>query len=757
MEEEEEQQCRICRHPADADRPLRHPCGCKGSIRFVHDHCQIGWLQTTGQRSCEVCGRQIFTIPIYAAGAPAPAPAPASLACLALALLYLILTALLAWALAGLCTWRLALARSPDQAFRLLSVRLYGPAILAHLAFQAERAFGATYGARLRRCQFAALTVLRFSLSVVRSDMALACIFAFVPFTLGRIILLCRGEVDSFASTSSILLAGYGFIFSLGGTFAALHTSHEYSRGESILFDVFCKRIIKLIIAANAFINLIITAIICPFLFAWLLDTCTSKMFDVTISGRVKLLCASSYVSAAIYWLIGCALLDLGSTFSRLHCTILGPAVTSRIVHHNVNIHEPFYESYLKKLPGLFVGIILIVMFIVVPIQIACPLAPEKFPVDITYFVFPKKGMSCRSASQNYTDLLCGVLLLGFLIGRTHALICVEWLVKEAMQYTYGHEQALGLSVSVSFWPNGVCGHYFGSSVAPKDNTTEATDKRRLATLRTISHVILGWLIVVVFNSVVLILTISAGRALLFAIPQLPLTVGLKSNDLLALVVGFGIISAIIAASRDWSVYMISGRKDLVALNRCVIVFLWFVIVPLLIGLLVDLSLISPFTGPDDGVPVLDLFYTWFLGWLLLKIWVKWVHWPLSPFLAYLTDESRVPRLTRAKLDWPRGAMMPLPCFFRDIFVPVVTKLLVALGVPYVLAGGVFPSLGYSAAVNSAVHRFAWLGCISFWVLRALCCLAKLFWAFCVEELHDSVKDERVVIGQRLEDVANDG
>ncbi|KAI5020737.1 hypothetical protein ZWY2020_045625 [Hordeum vulgare] len=447
----------------------------------------------------QVCGRQIFTIPIYAAGAPAPAPAPASLACLALALLYLILTALLAWALAGLCTWRLALARSPDQAFRLLSVRLYGPAILAHLAFQAERAFRATYGARLRRCQFAALTVLRFSLSVVRSDMALACIFAFVPFTLGRIILLCRGEVDSFASTSSILLAGYGFIFSLGGTFAALHTSHEYSRGESILFDVFCKRIIKLIIAANAFINLIITAIICPFLFAWLLDTCTSKMFDVTISGRVKLLCASSYVSAAIYWLIGCALLDLGSTFSRLHCTILGPAVTSRIVHHNVNIHEPFYESYLKKLPGLFVGIILIVMFIVVPIQIACPLAPEKFPVDITYFVFPKKGM-------------------------------------------------------------------------------------------------------------------SSGRALLFAIPQLPLTVGLKSNDLLALVVGFGIISAIIAASRDWSVYMISGRKDLVALNRCVIVFLWFVIVPLLIGLLVDLSLISPFTGPDDGVPVLDLFYTWFLG-----------------------------------------------------------------------------------------------------------------------------------------------
>ncbi|VAH23693.1 unnamed protein product [Triticum turgidum subsp. durum] len=284
----------------------------------------------------------------------------------------------------------------------------------------------------------------------------------------------------------------------------------------------------------------------------------------------------------------------------------------------------------------------------------------------------------------------------------------------------------------------------------------------------------LGWLTVVVFNSVVLILTISAGRALLFAIPQLALRGGL------ALVAGFGIISAFIAAFRDSSAYMTSGTKHFVALNRCIIVFLWFVIIPFLIGLLVDLLLISPFAGPDDGVPALDLFYTWFLGWLLLKIWVKWVHWPLSPFLAYLTDESRVPRLTRAKLDWPRGAMMPLPCFFRDIFVPVATNLLAALGVPYVLAGGVFPSLGYSAAVNSTVRRFAWLGCIGlcvlchlaklvwvlkpldrlaklFWVLSALCYRAKLFWAFCVEELRDSVRDERVIIGQRLEDVADDG
>lgn len=45
-EEEEEDACRICHLPGEADRPLRHPCACRGSIRFVHDDCLLRWLAT---------------------------------------------------------------------------------------------------------------------------------------------------------------------------------------------------------------------------------------------------------------------------------------------------------------------------------------------------------------------------------------------------------------------------------------------------------------------------------------------------------------------------------------------------------------------------------------------------------------------------------------------------------------------------------------------------------------------------------------
>lgn len=44
---------------------------------------------------------------------------------------------------------------------------------------------------------------------------------------------------------------------------------------------------------------------------------------------------------------------------------------------------------------------------------------------------------------------------------------------------------------------------------------------------------------------------------------------------MLALAIGFGTISTVIAASRDSFAYMTSGRTHLLALNRYLVVFLW--------------------------------------------------------------------------------------------------------------------------------------------------------------------------------------
>jgi E3 ubiquitin-protein ligase MARCH6 len=53
-EEEEEDVCRICRNPGDRENPLRYPCACSGSIKFVHQDCLLQWLNHSNARQCEV-------------------------------------------------------------------------------------------------------------------------------------------------------------------------------------------------------------------------------------------------------------------------------------------------------------------------------------------------------------------------------------------------------------------------------------------------------------------------------------------------------------------------------------------------------------------------------------------------------------------------------------------------------------------------------------------------------------------------------
>lgn len=53
-EEEEGDVCRICRNPGDAENPLRYPCACSGSIKFVHQDCLLQWLNHSNARQCEV-------------------------------------------------------------------------------------------------------------------------------------------------------------------------------------------------------------------------------------------------------------------------------------------------------------------------------------------------------------------------------------------------------------------------------------------------------------------------------------------------------------------------------------------------------------------------------------------------------------------------------------------------------------------------------------------------------------------------------
>ncbi|EPS64281.1 hypothetical protein M569_10499, partial [Genlisea aurea] len=73
-EEDEADVCRICRSSGDADNPLRYPCACSGSIKFVHQDCLLQWLSHSNARQCEVCKHPFAFSPVYAENAPVRLP-----------------------------------------------------------------------------------------------------------------------------------------------------------------------------------------------------------------------------------------------------------------------------------------------------------------------------------------------------------------------------------------------------------------------------------------------------------------------------------------------------------------------------------------------------------------------------------------------------------------------------------------------------------------------------------------------------------
>ncbi|KAL7540545.1 hypothetical protein ACHAXR_012580 [Thalassiosira sp. AJA248-18] len=69
--DDDEEECRVCRGPAEEGRPLFKPCKCSGSIGLTHQDCLTSWLDVTrGDGRCELCSTRFKFAPQYAEGTP---------------------------------------------------------------------------------------------------------------------------------------------------------------------------------------------------------------------------------------------------------------------------------------------------------------------------------------------------------------------------------------------------------------------------------------------------------------------------------------------------------------------------------------------------------------------------------------------------------------------------------------------------------------------------------------------------------------
>eukprot|EP00250_Pteridium_aquilinum_P006590 c16479_g1_i1 orf=142-3528(+) len=514
-----------------------------------------------------------------------------------------------------------------------------------------------------------------------------------------------------------------------------------------------------------------------PLLCGWWLDICTLSMLGGTVANRLAFFWASPLTSSLLHWLVGIVYMLHISIFVSLLREVLRPGVLYFLrdpADPNYNpfhdlVEDPIHKHARRVLLSVVVYGSLVVMLIFLPVKLALSIAPSLFPLDIRI-------------SDPFTEIPADMLLFHICIPFAIEHFRPKTTIKNVLFYWFsamgwalglsefllpgaeeGNDQGRGVGAQEPLGGNAgpnqaqeppIVDNVNGSLnvAAMESDLDDHNDSEEYIFAFRILLLLMGaWVSLLFINSTMMLLPVSLGRAIFSSISRLPITYGVKCNDLYAFNIGCYVIWATIAAigyavdylkTHNFKILVMQVLKwSAIVTKSSMLLSLWIIVIPVLIGLLFELLVVIPLRVPIDESPVFLLYQDWALGLVFLKIWTRLV---MLGQVAPIVDESWRIKFERVKADGftrLRGIWV-----MREIVTPILVKLLTALCVPYVFARGFFPAFGYSLIVNSAVYRFAWSGCLVLGMLwYGIRCLQQ--W---VSELHNSIRDDRYLIGKRL-------
>ncbi|KAK9286304.1 hypothetical protein L1049_014694 [Liquidambar formosana] len=615
-------------------------------------------------------------------------------------------------------------------------------------------------------------------------------------------------------SDVTTLAIGYMFIFSLVVFYLGIVALIRYTKGEPLttgrfygiasiaetipsLFRQFLAAMRHLMTMIKVAFLLVIELGVFPLMCGWWLDVCTIRMFGKSMSQRVQFFSVSPLASSLVHWVVGIVYMLQISIFVSLLRGVLRNGVLYFLrdpADPNYNpfrdlIDDPVHKHARRVLLSVAVYGSLIVMLVFLPVKLAMRMAPSIFPLDIT-------------VSDPFTEIPADMLLFQICIPFAIEHFKLRTTIKSLLRYWFSavgwalgltefllprpednggqengngepgrqdrlqaiqvggvvqQDQALAVVAAADDSNRGIHASQ-NSNVAEEYDGDEQSDSDRYGfVLRIVLLLVVAWMTLLIFNSSLIVVPVSLGRALFNTIPLLPITHGIKCNDLYAFIIGSYVIWTALAGAR-YSIEYIKTKRVTVLLSQIwkwcgivikssVLLSIWIFVIPVLIGLLFELLVIVPMRVPVDESPVFLLYQDWALGLIFLKIWTRLV---MLDHMMPLVDESWRIKFERVREDG--FSRLQGLWVLREIVFPIIMKLLTALCVPYVIARGVFPVLGYPLVVNSAVYRFAWLGCLC---VSLLCFCARRFHVW-FTNLHNSIRDDRYLIGRRLHNFGED-
>jgi E3 ubiquitin-protein ligase MARCH6 len=260
---------------------------------------------------------------------------------------------------------------------------------------------------------------------------------------------------------------------------------------------------------------------------------------------------------------------------------------------------------------------------------------------------------------------------------------------------------------------------------------------------------VLAWITFVVGECIALTIPTVLGRALIRLI-GLP-----SSHDLHSFGLGFYVLLAgleLAYRAHDFLSSVDFATAIRLALPYIFIVLkgllqwvMWFGLAPLACGMLVELTVTVPLRVSHTESPYFYMYQDWALGLLLIKVWSKIAD--AGGFGVRWRE-----RLERAREGGLLGAGQNFSRTLREVVGPILVCNVIALAIPYTLTRALLPFLGLSLKMSSFVYRYVyiWLLCIYLTNVIGRYTRAGL------RALHDSIRDDKYLIGRRLYNYRSD-
>ncbi|EOX98307.1 RING/U-box superfamily protein isoform 2 [Theobroma cacao] len=499
---------------------------------------------------------------------------------------------------------------------------------------------------------------------------------------------LLKGSTIGASRLSDVttLAIGYMFIFALVFFYLGIVTLIRYTRGEPLtmgrfygiasiaetipsLFRQFLAAMRHLMTMIKVAFLLVIELGVFPLMCGWWLDVCTIRMFGKSMSQRVQFFSVSPLASSLVHWVVGIVYMLQISIFVSLLRGVLRNGVLYFLrdpADPNYNpfrdlIDDPVHKHARRVLLSVAVYGSLIVMLVFLPVKLAMRMAPSVFPLDI-------------SVSDPFTEIPADMLLFQICIPFAIEHFKLRTTIKSLLRYWFtavgwalgltdfllpkpeessGQENANGelgrqdrlqvvqlggqeramVALAAGDDPNRGLLASGTSNVVEEFDGDEQTDSEYGFVLRIVLLLVVAWMTLLIFNSALIVVPISLGRALFNSIPLLPITHGIKCNDLYAFIIGSYVIWTAIAGAR-YSIEHIRTKRAAVLFSQIwkwgtiviksfMLLSIWIFVIPVLIGLLFELLVIVPMRVPVDESPVFLLYQDWALGLIFLKIWTR--------------------------------------------------------------------------------------------------------------------------------------